>query len=169
MVSLAIEFDDFSKSVQLCATGTTSGRLVSEVALEVERRLSGPLEGDLQFGARLGTEKKASVLISGRCDCGYQIEMAHSGATTEIAFHPFFCDICSSVKGVLDFCKKAPHCPTCLTAKVASYGEEPLGNVAQSADPLSKNNRNSGTAHFCPNCINTSLRFEITLGCVRGI
>ena len=112
--------------------------------------------------ARLGTEKEASVLISGRCKCGYQIEMEHSGATTEIVFHPFFCDKCSSVKGVLDFCKKTPHCPTCLTEKVMSYGEEPLGNVTQSADPLAPNNHNSGTAHFCPNCISASLRFEMT-------
>lgn len=53
MVALAAEFAGLLRQCQLCATGTTGGRLVQEVGLDVERLLSGPLGGDLQIGARL--------------------------------------------------------------------------------------------------------------------
>jgi methylglyoxal synthase len=53
MVELAKEFAPFLARCELCATGTTGGRLVDEVGLRVERMLSGPLGGDLQIGARL--------------------------------------------------------------------------------------------------------------------
>ena len=53
MVALAREFIDFLARCQICATGTTGGRLQREVGLVVESMLSGPLGGDLQIGARL--------------------------------------------------------------------------------------------------------------------
>ena len=53
MVALAREFLDFLARCQICATGTTGGRLQREVGLVVESMLSGPLGGDLQIGARL--------------------------------------------------------------------------------------------------------------------
>ncbi|MCW7541955.1 methylglyoxal synthase [Aquabacterium sp. A7-Y] len=53
MIALAREFRDFLAQCQLCATGTTGGRLQREIGLNVECMLSGPLGGDLQIGARL--------------------------------------------------------------------------------------------------------------------
>jgi methylglyoxal synthase len=53
MVHLAREFEPLLRLCTLSATGTTGGRLIDEVGLEVERMLSGPWGGDLQIGARL--------------------------------------------------------------------------------------------------------------------
>ena len=53
MVALATEFAPLLGQHTLMATGTTGGRLQSEVGFTVERLLSGPLGGDLQIGARL--------------------------------------------------------------------------------------------------------------------
>ena len=63
MVVLATEFSSFLHNVQLCATGTTGGRLVTEVGLTVERLLSGPLGGDLQIGARLSQGEIDAVIF----------------------------------------------------------------------------------------------------------
>jgi len=53
MVELAREFETLLRQCTLSATGTTGGRLIDEVGLDVERMLSGPWGGDLQIGARL--------------------------------------------------------------------------------------------------------------------
>jgi len=63
MVVLATEYAPFLRGCTLIATGTTGGRLQSEVGLEVERLLSGPMGGDLQIGARLAEGQVDAVIF----------------------------------------------------------------------------------------------------------
>ena len=63
MVALATEFAPLLGQHTLMATGTTGGRLQSEVGLTVERLLSGPLGGDLQIGARLSMGEVDCVIF----------------------------------------------------------------------------------------------------------
>jgi methylglyoxal synthase len=60
MIALASEYKNFLSTCTLTATGTTGGRLINEVGLEVERKHSGPFGGDLQIG---------SMLVEGLIDC----------------------------------------------------------------------------------------------------
>ena len=60
MIALAAEYAAFLRGCTLCATGTTGGRLIAEVGLDVRRMHSGPVGGDLQIGA---------MLVEGQIDC----------------------------------------------------------------------------------------------------
>jgi methylglyoxal synthase len=60
MVELAFEYVDYLRNCLLFATGTTGKRLADEVGLTVERKMSGPIGGDLQIGADL---------VEGKIDC----------------------------------------------------------------------------------------------------
>src|SRR6476661_5455799 len=60
IVALAAEYREFLMRCKLMATGTTGGRLIDEIGLEVERMHSGPFGGDLQIGAHL---------VNGEIDC----------------------------------------------------------------------------------------------------
>ena len=60
MIALAAEYVDFLRGCTLSATGTTGGRLINELGLEVTRMHSGPVGGDLQIGAQL---------VNGEVDC----------------------------------------------------------------------------------------------------
>jgi len=60
MIALAAEYADFLRGCTLSATGTTGGRLINEIGLDVKRMHSGPVGGDLQIGAQL---------VEGAIDC----------------------------------------------------------------------------------------------------
>ncbi|WP_372660162.1 methylglyoxal synthase [Hydrogenophaga sp.] len=63
MVQLAAEFAPLLRQHTLLGTGTTGGRLHTEVGLDVECLLSGPLGGDLQIGARLSMGEVDAVVF----------------------------------------------------------------------------------------------------------
>ena len=63
IVALATEFAPLLRQHSLMGTGTTGGRLQTEVGLSVERLLSGPLGGDLQIGARLSAGEVDCVIF----------------------------------------------------------------------------------------------------------
>lgn len=63
MVELASAHADLLRQCILVATGTTGKRLVQEVGLHVERKLSGPYGGDLQIGAELAEGKIDCVIF----------------------------------------------------------------------------------------------------------
>ncbi|MBS0448245.1 MAG: methylglyoxal synthase [Proteobacteria bacterium] len=63
MVDIAREYAGFLAHSHLMATGTTGGRLRTEVGLDVECMLSGPLGGDLQIGARLAVGEVDAVVF----------------------------------------------------------------------------------------------------------
>ena len=52
----------FLTTCQLSATGTTGQKLIDELAVPVERYLSGPLGGDQQIGAAIA-EKRLDALV----------------------------------------------------------------------------------------------------------
>ena len=60
MIKLAGEYREVLQACILSATGTTGGRLINELGLNVERMHSGPVGGDLQIGAQL---------VNGQIDC----------------------------------------------------------------------------------------------------
>ncbi|GAB3626006.1 methylglyoxal synthase [Pandoraea terrae] len=63
ILAVAREYVHVLQQCALVATGTTGGRLASELGLTVERMLSGPHGGDLQIGAQLAEGNVDMVLF----------------------------------------------------------------------------------------------------------
>ncbi|MCO4860429.1 methylglyoxal synthase [Cupriavidus sp. WGlv3] len=63
IVAFAARHRDFLSQCELLATGTTGGRLIDEVGLDVSRMLSGPWGGDLQIGAQLAEGRVSAVVF----------------------------------------------------------------------------------------------------------
>lgn len=63
IVAFATRHRAFLSQCELLATGTTGGRLIDEVGLDVTRMLSGPWGGDLQIGAQLAEGRVRAVVF----------------------------------------------------------------------------------------------------------
>ncbi|PVY75561.1 methylglyoxal synthase [Cupriavidus alkaliphilus] len=63
IVAFAARHRAFLSQCELLATGTTGGRLIDEVGLDVMRMLSGPWGGDLQIGAQLAEGRVSAVVF----------------------------------------------------------------------------------------------------------
>ncbi|VVE73110.1 methylglyoxal synthase [Pandoraea anapnoica] len=63
ILAVARDYVEVLRQCQLVATGTTGGRIASELGLDVERMLSGPHGGDLQIGAQLAEGRVDMVLF----------------------------------------------------------------------------------------------------------
>jgi methylglyoxal synthase len=53
MIDFAGTYESYLATTDLVATGTTGQRIREEVGLDVERKASGPMGGDLQIGAEV--------------------------------------------------------------------------------------------------------------------
>jgi len=53
MIDLAQEHEELLRQYDLIATGTTGKRLMEETDLDIERKESGPLGGDMMIGAEV--------------------------------------------------------------------------------------------------------------------
>lgn len=63
ILAVARDYVDVLRQCKLVATGTTGGRIATELGLDVERMLSGPHGGDLQIGAQLAEGRVDMVLF----------------------------------------------------------------------------------------------------------
>ncbi|VVE85543.1 methylglyoxal synthase [Pandoraea sputorum] len=63
ILAVARDYVEVLRQCQLVATGTTGGRIATELGLDVERMLSGPQGGDLQIGAQLAEGRVDMVLF----------------------------------------------------------------------------------------------------------
>ncbi|VVE23617.1 methylglyoxal synthase [Pandoraea soli] len=63
ILAVAHDYVDVLRQCKLVATGTTGGRIATELGLDVERMLSGPHGGDLQIGAQLAEGRVDMVLF----------------------------------------------------------------------------------------------------------
>lgn len=63
LIDFAREHESQLSDYELIATGTTGKRLQEETDLEVERKESGPLGGDLQIGAEVADDRLDGIVF----------------------------------------------------------------------------------------------------------
>jgi len=56
MIDFAATYESYLEGIELVTTGTTGERIQEEVGLDVERKESGPMGGDLQIGGEVAEE-----------------------------------------------------------------------------------------------------------------
>ncbi len=63
LIDLATEYDETLESFELIATGTTGKRVIEETGLDVERKASGPLGGDMMIGAEVAKGRIDAIIF----------------------------------------------------------------------------------------------------------
>jgi methylglyoxal synthase len=63
LIEFAGDHEDWLAEAELMATGTTGKRLMEETALDVERKESGPLGGDMQIGGEIAEQTCDGVIF----------------------------------------------------------------------------------------------------------
>ncbi|MFC6764448.1 methylglyoxal synthase [Natrinema soli] len=63
LIEFARAHEEQLRQYDLIATGTTGQRLIDETDLEIERKESGPLGGDLMIGAEVAEEKLDGIVF----------------------------------------------------------------------------------------------------------
>ena len=63
LIEFAQAHEEQLREYDLLATGTTGGRLQEETDLDVERKESGPLGGDLQIGAEVADGRLDGIVF----------------------------------------------------------------------------------------------------------
>ncbi|WP_049889255.1 methylglyoxal synthase [Natronolimnohabitans innermongolicus] len=63
LIDFAREHESQLSEYELVATGTTGKRLQEDVGLEVDRKQSGPLGGDLQIGAEVADDRLDGIVF----------------------------------------------------------------------------------------------------------
>jgi methylglyoxal synthase len=63
LIDLATEYRDTLAEFELLATGTSGKRLIEETDLEVERRASGPMGGDMQIGSEVAEGRIDTIVF----------------------------------------------------------------------------------------------------------
>ncbi|WP_306058755.1 methylglyoxal synthase [Natronococcus wangiae] len=63
LIEFAQAHESQLRKYELIATGTTGKRLIAETGLEIERKESGPLGGDLMIGAEVAEDKLDGIVF----------------------------------------------------------------------------------------------------------
>ncbi|QCC49949.1 methylglyoxal synthase [Halapricum salinum] len=63
MIDFASEHQSYLQDIEIVTTGTTGKRIEDEVGIDVDRKQSGPLGGDLQIGAEVADDKLDGIIF----------------------------------------------------------------------------------------------------------
>ncbi|WP_101296361.1 methylglyoxal synthase [Halegenticoccus soli] len=63
LIEFAREHKETLETCELIATGTTGKRLIEETGLDIERKASGPIGGDLMIGAEVASDDCDGIIF----------------------------------------------------------------------------------------------------------
>jgi len=63
MIDFAETYEQYLSAIDIITTGTTGKRIQDEVGIDVTRKQSGPLGGDLQIGAEVAKDRLDGIIF----------------------------------------------------------------------------------------------------------